>query len=242
MGWSNTPGYYLLSQIDYNSYFQEILPKIMYNIVIDGIYVERDQNEIILFNTDKLNKEYTVNYILPFKFYDMTQKEEANIERAREFILDYDRKCNAFRTDIEIEENQTQLIDKYKEFSYISEDKSKQWQFDWFFTFCENYDPYTELVPNELNCKTLSETKDNEGNTLLTNQNCIKRYSTNLVEDNDFFECPSQKFTNKLSILNIEDVAKLKIWLSNINYFTEEKLKLFGSICRDRERILHRVL
>ena len=241
-GWANTPGYYLLSNIDYNKYLKSIIPEIIGDKKIDGIYVERDQNEIILFNTDKLSDKFTINYILPYIFY---QEKEKKIDLAKDFILDYDTKCKEFLEEPDNKEKQGKLYEKFKEFGYINgnEENKELWNFDWFFTYCENYDPYKNIEIDEKNCKTLFAREMNK------NENCIKRYITNPTylgiseEDTGYVFCDSPIFTSKLSILNIDkNSEKIKDWLLNINYFTEDKLKLSALICIKREAQLDRVL
>ena len=79
--WYNTPGYYLLSEIDYNRYFKEI-GLIKETEHIDGIYVEVDQDEIVLFDTSLVKKEDTL-FILPYSLMDIPLIEK------QEFIKKY---------------------------------------------------------------------------------------------------------------------------------------------------------
>ncbi len=170
--------------------------------------------------------------------------KEKNIDLAKEFILDYDKKCQLFLKNTDDTAIQTQLFEKFKEFGYINEEK-ELWNFDWFFTFCEKYDPYENIVINQNNCKTLFDKK------IDGNENCIKRHITNPTNlgisesdaDYSYFLCDSPIFTSKLSILNIDkNSEKLKDWLLNINYFTEDKLKLSNLICIDKQAQINRVL
>ena len=242
MGWSNTPGYYILSQIDYNEYLKLLIPTIVKDISLDGIYVEKDQNEIILFNTKKLNKDkITINYVLPYKFYNKLDEENyENYENAKKFINNYNEKCKNYLNDNTNETNKKDIIDIFKEFNYI--DNELLWNFDWFTTFCEVYDPYEDIDITESKCKELFKKKENE------NTNCTKRYplnpaALNIEEDYGYFECTIPRSTSKLSILNIREHSQLlKNWMNKIEYFNEGKLKIFNSICLDRKIGLNRIL
>jgi hypothetical protein len=237
-GWSNTPGYYLLSNIDYNKYLREIIPNIMKDIEIDGIYVERDQDEIILFNNSKINDEVGINYILPYYFY-----ENKDIEKAKQYILDYDKKSKRYLDNKDDKQTQQELINKYKQFSYINESGISIWNFDWFFTFCEKFNP-VNFVPNVENCPTLS------AKNLLDDENCVKRYqmnplNTGIEEENidyGFLSCDSPKFTNKISISDVSQSKSLELWLKNITFFNDKILNINDYICNNRIAMLNRVL
>jgi hypothetical protein len=247
-GWSNTPGYYILSNIDYNKYLKEVTG---IEVDFDGIFVERDQDEIILFNNSKLDEKYNKNYILPYYFYN----PDRSLDDAKEFIMDYDEKCEAFLADTKHKNvlAQLNLLEKFKKFSYINSEGTKLWKFDWFSTFCEKFNPYTELNVNEENCPTLF--KEN----LQTNENCTKRYPMNhtnlgIEPDYRYTMCNAPKpepeisfdpplLTSKLSILNIvEDSDALQEWLREINKFNELNLDIGKDICKGRQAMLDRVL
>jgi len=227
-GFGNTPGYYLLSQIDYNAYFKEIFPEIMISSNVDGIYVENDQDEIIFFNIKNLNKMSIINYILPYKFYSKTD----NIENAKIFIQEYIRTSALYKSDEKNVEYREKMIDIIKEFNYINHEKKQLWNFSWFLTFCEKYNPYEDINITESNCKKLFNSK------LHTEEYCIKRYELNLTNDHMYVECDHDDnitlTTNKISILNIKEHSELlKDWMKKINYFNNDKLQIYHSICNN---------
>lgn len=131
-GWGNTPGYFLLNSINYNNYFQE-LKIIQSNEIIDGIYVEQDQSEIILFDTKKIYIENDF-YLLPYSFGE-------DIKLNKLFIQEYITKSKEY-----IENKDEKYID-YANFliKFAQKNTTEIWDISWFLTKCENYKPLEKI-------------------------------------------------------------------------------------------------
>jgi hypothetical protein len=230
-GWVNTPGYYLLSNIDYNLYFNNILEDIIpYDSKIDGIYVERDQDEIILFNNTNLSDISIPNFILPF--YINTE------DKAKEFINNYDKVVLEFLDDKNNEDKQKAIINLFKKFNHIDESGINKWNFDWFKTYCENYNPYKEVDIS--NCTHPEFTNPEK-------EKCRIRFPVNIILDDEFQDPECDNFlSSKLSILNIKSHSELlSKWIDNIktDKFSENTLQLFeDNFCINRQNILQRKL
>jgi hypothetical protein len=238
-GWSNTPGYYLLSNINYDAYFKSIFYDIINeDMTVDGIYVENDQNEIILFNNTDMYDTPKINFILPFYI--------ETIEDAKSFIINYDKTVEEFLKNNEESKadnnKQIAVINLLKKFNHIDELGTKKWNFDWFKTYCENYDPYEKL--DKFNC-TNPEFADPD------KEKCVKRFPANPknigLYDYDYDLDCEDFLSSKLSILDIETHSNLlKEWIDIIknNIFSEEKLKLFENnlICKNSKITLDRIL
>ena len=240
-GWGNTPGYYLLTSIDYKAYFKEILKDIV-SEDIDGIYVDRDQDEIILFDNLGLTTTPQIQYILPYTFKD------ADSEEIKCFINKYINASNNFISDQKNETYKIQLKELFIQFNEI--DSSNKWNFDWFQVFCKNFDPYQDM--NQYGT-------DSEKCELIDSQNkqkdaCIKRYPINpsnigLVEDYnayEYFDCDNEFFnSSKISILDIKTHSDtLKMWIRTIlsDNFSDSRLNMFDSICNNRTIMLDRTI
>jgi hypothetical protein len=238
-GWANTPGYYILSKIDYNAYLKEILPDIVTED-IDGIYVARDQDEIILFNNDKLDTNYNIKYILPYTYINKSTDD------IKKFILEFIEKYNKIPRNVKDLNGSSELTDFkniYIEFNKINNET--KWNFDWFQSFCKEYDPYDnpkcidELpVPTPTDC---------------TEKAMIKSYPLNpdylgLIDwDMDQYNCGYNNFySSKVSILDIckhKDI--LLKWIKAIttdDKFDETNIRLFNEICKNGPVMLNRIL
>jgi hypothetical protein len=232
-GWANTPGYYIISSIDYNAYLREIMPDIMNDNTVDGIYVENDQNEIILFNNNKFNSEYSKQYILPFSFKDKNKEEITS------FITNYISACDLYLSDKTNQENKDNLSSIFKQFNHI--DDVHKWNFDWFKVFCKDFDPYTNINPETC-------TQVNQKDKL----KCTKRFpinsdNLNLIYDPDEVECSDdyELLSSKLSIINIDEHSKLlREWIDMIlsPKFSDNNLNMLSSICLDRTAQINRDL
>ena len=235
--WGNTPGYYLLTKIDYNKYLKQILPNITNTIDnIDGIYVDRDQDEIILFNNANINKIYSIHYILPY-FY-----KDKSLQEIKQFIINFIDKSTIYLKDNTNLENNQQLLEILSAFNFIDSAKKEKWNFDWFRTFCKDFDPYKEIDEN--NCGNYSELKNEPY--------CTTRYPNNFKnlgeadEDFNWSLCTKSVVTSKISILDIKKNSdNLQKWIKMIlsPRFTNDSIQLFTWICRNNavntDRILH---
>jgi len=155
----NICGYELLTKIDYNEYFNEIGIKDSENI-IDGLYVPNDQDEIILLNNNKLIIKDLL-YIVPYSYLE---QDDTNIH---EYIREY------FRLKSELNQNITNIDIKYffnfythfLELGKSLNDSNtltllNSWFFDYYSTYCNNFNPYTHEVNGDCNerCKMLIPT------------------------------------------------------------------------------------
>ncbi len=234
-GWANTPGYYILSSINYNSYLKEIMEEVIGTNQLDGIYVENDQDEIILFNNDKFEPVNKIQYVLPYSY-----KEKPD-EEIKCFIRKYDDACGLYMSKDSIENRQIgkrNLIELFKLFNQINGEQ--KWNFDWFKVFCKNYNPYENI--NKDTCELINE-DDKE--------KCAKRFPLNpealrIDYDMDQFECYEYQVLNsKLSILNIDDHSRLlRDWIDMVlsDKFSESNLNISSQICLNRTAQYNRVL
>jgi hypothetical protein len=130
MGWTDTPGLLLLSGIDYHNYFKEI--KIIdADVNIDGFYIPQDQDELILFNTELVDRVDSL-YILPYSFID--KKKEDKIE----FIQNYMK----FKDEYNKNNLNLQFLNIIKEFNIF--DKNT-WNFNWYRSGCKDFNPLTNI-------------------------------------------------------------------------------------------------
>ena len=207
-GWANTPGYYLLNMIDYNSYLSEV--KIINpRTKIDGLYIEKDQDEIVLFDSSKLI-EQNHHLILPYNTKDLPKIDKLK------FITNYINNMKSYKTD---DTSYNNLIHMFKQFSHI--DDTTEWGFDWFITPCEKYNPYEkieETCAKELKCK--ERTPQELGYPPSFSKDCLN---------------PESRISSKLSIENMDNIDKLKDYIEYIK--TKCSIKLFGldinKLCRD---------
>ena len=81
-GYGNTPGYTLLSAIDYNKYLANI-KLISKGTVVHGIYVESDQDEIILLDNYDCLSTSNISFVLPF------QQKYFHVAGAQDYIDKY---------------------------------------------------------------------------------------------------------------------------------------------------------
>ena len=235
-GWANTPGYYLLSSIDYNSYLKQILPDIIpREMTLDGIYVDRDQDEIILLNMDKINPEPSIQYIIP---YFLINKP---IEDIRDFVNNYLRVTDEFLKNPTDVTKQTRLFELFKRFNYINEAGTHKWNFTWFTSFCKNYNPYNSRKTIErAECGVAPELPDL----------CLKRYPIDhseigQVEDYEQYMCDHERYSSKLSILEIEEYNEMLLeYIEDLksDKVSDRSLGLFESSCTDRRAMLNRIL
>ncbi len=137
-GWANTPGYYLLSSIDYNEYFRELEIIKQYD-TIDGLYIENDQDEIVMFNLENIIKTQ-VNFILPYQLRNFSNEVHVN------FI---ERYIDNFKNN-QIDD----LLEQMYQFNIVYNEV--EWDFNYFHTPCFNYDPYISIETNcakDMQCK-----------------------------------------------------------------------------------------
>lgn len=134
-GWTNTPGYYLLSKINYNDYLKELGILKLYE-KIDGLYIENDQDEIVMFNLEKI-KQKKINFILPYSLHlGPIDVHEKFIER---YIYNLKNRT--------VLDNYNNILKQIFFFNIIS--RGVEWNFDYFQTPCFKYNPY---IPIEHTC------------------------------------------------------------------------------------------
>lgn len=130
-GWVNVAGYYLLSMIDYKKYLKEIG---LTHDDIDGFYVENDQDEIILFDTKLINK-VEVYYVFPYKKCDLLVRDKVD------YIKDYIYWKNEYNDNSSEYQFFIEFIIDYNTIL----DESNKWEFNWYNTSCEKYNPYEPI-------------------------------------------------------------------------------------------------
>ncbi len=140
-GWANTPIYYLLSQIDYNSYFKEI-ELIDEGDRVSGLFIERDQQEIAIFSDTGFRPDRIVYPIFP---YDLLKK---NVAR------DYNTFFNSYRSFAgEILngkfDNFRRFVNECVEpYTYFTNDAGEKipWEIDFYRTKCDTYNPRAPIA------------------------------------------------------------------------------------------------
>ena len=205
-GWANTPGYTLLSLIDYNKYFIDIglMPN---KTVVHGIYVERDQDEIILFKNNDCVEHNDISFVLPYEFTDKP------IADARTYIDTYIKYATERKN--QNDKNRQNFIDHVIKYAYISSDK--KWDIDWFMVACDNYDPYTKIIDNcakDLSCKLRRPLNpDRQASTVLSPD----------VVDEYFEHCTDPMKSSKLSLLDMDNIGALRNYIDIIKTNWVEK-------------------
>lgn len=207
MGWANIPGYYLLSCIDYNKYLQEIG---ITTQDIDGIYVEQDQDEIILFDSSLLELRDTY-YIFPYTY------KLKSIEDTKKFMEQYinfstEYKLTKIRNPLFLE-----LLDKY---TFI--DDSEKWGFNWYMTECDHYDPLKEIFDDSKpeNKKGCAEYKQ-----------CKKRYISGAKTYDE--NCNVTFKSSKISILNLKNANLLQDYMNCIKTWNKSLFEDVAILCKD---------
>ena len=177
----NIFGYYLLSCIDFNSYFKEI-NIIDQSTTISGIFVPNDQNEIIFLNNNNLLL-YDIIYCIPyyFKEYFLNNSKKLLQCKIKEYITKYahlitkynnirdyyDEFSRTYSKDNFIHTNLLQHLfqliiinnntSEYIKFNIPTFDEHKQnniWFFDFLTSNC------TEIYPNTYNTKNCETYND----------------------------------------------------------------------------------
>lgn len=138
-GWTNTPGYFLLQSIDYNKYFTEI--GLLDGITqVEGLYIPRDQDEIVLFGNINLIIEYMFrSYVLPYSYVNKELSDSAKfIDTFIRSLGEYKQK-NTADALIDIARNSY-------EYNIVrgedEEDPIYEWKFSWFLTDLKDFNPY----------------------------------------------------------------------------------------------------
>jgi hypothetical protein len=181
----NIAGYYLLINIDYNRYFDEIQIKKPEEI-IDGFYVPNDQDEIILLNNNKLNI-IDIIYILPYIY-----KEQPNY-----ILIEY---INTYLKNINDCKNDSNNLDLYLKFylhylkigkmiedckDYLDLDNT--WYFDYFVSFCKDFNAYTHKVNEDCieSCKIIK---------MPSNYSVYTHYTGEIFDIKKYQHCGIYKF------------------------------------------------
>lgn len=143
-GTIDTIGYRMLSNIDYNSYFRE-LGFINQDDTVYGLYVENDQDAIILFDTNKfkINDQFIV---LPYFYKNKTFLEQTN------FIKGYLCAIKNKETNYKQLDRIPKYLKQYnylynlpKNSSWMAYMETARWNFFWNETKCSYYDPYKKI-------------------------------------------------------------------------------------------------
>ena len=216
----NTPGYYILSQIDYNNYFIDI-GLISKGTIIHGIYVENDQDEIIMFDNNSINNIDTINsfYILPYSYIDK------NIEMKKEFITNYITKVSTLNSK-NYKKVRKDLVNILSDFNMINEIVNiNKWDFDWFESPCILFDPYKIQTCDDCSLRRPTSYK-------------YYKYQKNF--DNDK-KCT--KKSNKISILNptIENIDNMRNFFDFILTNKESELQLFH-LFSSSHRVIRKII
>jgi hypothetical protein len=205
-GWTDTPGYYLLKSIGYNKYFKKIglIPD---DITIDGIYVEQDQDEIILFNTtiiESLNEPNNILYIFPYMLKD------ADLESRKSFITNYKTESDKYKIEDIFTFNLENIIDQY---IYIDREQTQLWDINFLKNQCEKFDPLVPIYDDTLaiNMKGCAEFKP-----------CKKNMGIEILDD---LECKSGFKSHKISIDDSTKLDQLKDYIEKIKTWNEPELK-----------------
>lgn len=173
-GWLNVPGYYLLSVIDYKEYLKEIG---LTHDDIDGFYVENDQDEIILLDTN-LIRQVDVYYVFPYRKISLPLSDKI------EYIENYNYWKKEYNDDSK--EPQT-FVNFVTEYSTIQDDYH-EWGFGWYSTSCEKYNPY-EPISEDCNITTkpqIISTKISISHDDKNKVNYLKDYIEKIKQSNDF--------------------------------------------------------
>jgi len=228
----NIPGYYLLTCISYNDYFNEIGVKDSCDEII-GLYIPNDQDEIILFNNEILQINDII-YIIPFS---LLNNYTDNYDDIKMYISKYiELANNLIITDID---NET-YIEKFELFEnhiiklggkiFINDGEllnlANSWYFDYFATYCTNFNSRTHELTD---CP-----KDEDGNELIdhkflqyTDYNLYKYYINPRQEQKKLTTVHKIK-NSKQSIYNISDKDQLDKYIELLETISiDSKLHLF---------------
>jgi len=213
-GWGNTPGYTLLTLIDYNKYLVDI-GLIEGGTSVHGIYVERDQDEIILLKNDDCLVTNNVSFVLPYEFVNKPRIDaQAYIDTYIKYATELK---NTEKTVVENYNNRAEFINHVIPYAYI--DNNKKWDIDWFFTQCVNYNPYKEIRENcarNLPCKFR---KPGDFDRLITSKYIWENeYETNCSDENVWK-------SSKISLVDMDNMEYFVQYIKIIeNIWTEQNL------------------
>jgi len=201
-GWVNTPGYYLLSKINYNNYFRENLGV---ETDVIGLYIESDQDEIVLFDNSNIGLE-SINYILPYSYIN------ADITDVKSFISNYVagyKEWSGVLNSIYNDNNIKMFKDFIKiisQYNYIDIDNQIPWGFNWYKTACNPYDPLKDI-----------NKQDNRLNTCALRQPIYSdypEYDWSLFDN--YSKCQKEWKSSKISIDDMGYVQNLLEYLNKI--------------------------
>lgn len=201
-GWANTPGYLLLSKINYNKYFKEL--KLIEGDVT-GIYVHNDQDEIIMF--EPLNK---VNKIPVFPYDVLNASSDAQLE----FIVKY--------KTLPLPEFMNHCVKPYIYFMGVDNIRNT-WDFGFFKTKCVTYNPYKpiakQLMLNKTqNCKSTCRisTTPSDNDTRYFDPSNLPCYDHALDDTEDETVIPSDYTSVKYSIKREDHLYYLSMYIQKI--------------------------
>lgn len=149
-GWTNTPGYFLLQSIDYNSYFHEI-GILDISTRVSGLYIPRDQDEIVLFGDIGTKINYlSRSYVLPYSYIDRDPQDSA------QFIENFIRSIGEYKVTANVDSLLN--ISRYSfEYNIVRDetdnDIEREWNFSWFLTDLTNFNPYLTQEESGYNYK-----------------------------------------------------------------------------------------
>ena len=201
-GWANTPGYYLLGKIDYNSYLKEITC-IDKNIV--GLYIEKDQDEIVLFD-QSCYKLFDKFYVLP----NMLKQHKNNTSYLEEYIDNYLRLARFIESYPYNYKYKLQFILHVDWYNYIT--LHKLWTINWMAAPCANFNPYKHIKDDcakDQDCQLYNNMYDDD-HTI--NQHCTKKHVYK---------------SNKITLENMDDIQYLNEYISFVKECNESR---FGNI------------
>ena len=218
-GWADTPGYYLLSCIDYNAYFKEL--KII-DYDIEGIYIEQDQDEIILFNLTNItsyNAPNNIYYIFPYMLKDLSFVEKKN------FIKKYICYSCDYKKTKKLSPSFISMLNNYKNIN-----KDDKWNFSWYKTKCSLYDPYTEIYDDK---KPVNEKGCAEF------ESCKHRIPSYIKDENTgITDCIKPWKSNKISIENLNNIKYLLDYIEQIKTWNDPKFtSIIDLFCKKPDNI-----
>jgi hypothetical protein len=201
-GWANTPGYLLLSKINYNEYFKELK---LIDDDVTGMYVNNDQDEIIMF--ESLNR---VNKIPVFPHDVLNVSSDAQLE----FIEKY--------KTLPEHEFMKHCVKPYIYFMGLDNIRYT-WDFGFFKTKCVTYNPYKpiakQLMLNKTqNCKSTCRisTIPSDYDFRHFDPENLACYDPALVDTEDEHVIPSDYTSVKYSIKREDHLYYLFVYIQKI--------------------------
>ena len=187
---------------------------------VHGIYVESDQDEIILLKNDDCLDTTNVSFVLPYEFgYKSLEYAQTYIDTYIKYATELK---NTEKTVVENYNNKAEFINHVIPYAYI--DNNNKWDIDWFFTQCINYNPYKEIRENcarNLLCK-------------FRRPGGVDRLiASNIWENDEYMTNCSDENAWTSSKISLVDMGNMKYFLQYIkiikNKWTEQNLHRLDS-------------